>query len=347
MGFCPRARVLLVLALLALPARAEPSAEDKALSAELFKEGRRLMEQGEIGEACAKLAESERLVPADGTFLNLAVCHEKLGKTATAYAAFTEARARARAAKQKDRVAFAERHIADLEKKLSRLIVLVPSEVDLPNLRVYRDGSEIRRAAWGTAMPVDPGEHWIEARAEGKKLWRQSVEVGPDADQKSIELTALEPEEAPKSEAPPPPVTPPPVAPPATRAPAPPPDRKVDSGSGDGQRLIAYALGGVGVIGVGIGSYFGLRAFSQWSDSSDACPNGRCTADGAEAAKDARTSADISTVGFAIGGVALAAGTWLFLTSGSNSSAETRSSALWFGAGVERGGASTTLGGRF
>src|SRR6185436_12399932 len=72
-------------------ALAEPTAADKSLATQLFKEGRALVDQGKVAEGCRKLEESQRLDPGGGTLLNVALCHEKEGRTATAWAEFTEA----------------------------------------------------------------------------------------------------------------------------------------------------------------------------------------------------------------------------------------------------------------
>src|SRR5258707_389594 len=62
----------------------------------LFEEARALMNSHHVEEACLKFAESQRLDPASGTLLNLAVCHEKQGKTATAWSEYNDVVAAAR-----------------------------------------------------------------------------------------------------------------------------------------------------------------------------------------------------------------------------------------------------------
>jgi tetratricopeptide (TPR) repeat protein len=148
---------LFAVALAGRDGRAEPSPADKSLATALFQQGRALLEQGRIAEACRKLEESQRLDPGGGTLLNLALCHEHEGRTATAWAEFTEAIGFARRDGRTQRVEIAETHIEQLEPKLCRMEIVVPSAADVPGLEVLRDGSPIGRAAWGAPMPIDPG----------------------------------------------------------------------------------------------------------------------------------------------------------------------------------------------
>src|SRR4051812_22569154 len=64
---------------------------DQSLAETLFEEGRVLMQEGVLQQACAKFAESQRVAPACGTLLNLGVCHEKLGQTASAWTNYVDA----------------------------------------------------------------------------------------------------------------------------------------------------------------------------------------------------------------------------------------------------------------
>jgi hypothetical protein len=72
----------------------------------------------------------------------------------------------------------------------------------------------------------------------------------------------------------------------------------------------------VGVVGLGVGTYFGLRTLSDKSDAtSGPCDaNNRCTQQGVNELDEAHTFATISTIGFAVGAVGAATAVVLLLT---------------------------------
>jgi hypothetical protein len=81
-------------------------------------------------------------------------------------------------------------------------------------------------------------------------------------------------------------------------------------------RTVGYSVGGVGAVGLVLGSIFGVLAFSKESDARARCPDTVCpTQDGVDRHDDARSSALISTIGFAAGAALVAAGGFLILTS--------------------------------
>src|SRR5829696_5855787 len=112
---------LAVVVVFAHPAVAlAQTAADEPTAEALFTEGRRLLAERRYAEACAKLAESQRLDPAIGTLLNLADCHEKNGQTASAWARFREAAEAARRAGDATREKVAARRASALDEKLSK-----------------------------------------------------------------------------------------------------------------------------------------------------------------------------------------------------------------------------------
>jgi hypothetical protein len=128
---------------------------DPAGAQALFDEGKKLMTEGKLAEACPKLVESLRLDPGGGTSMAVALCHEAEGKTATAWADFNVALSDARRDRRNDREGAALEHIRNLEPKLTRVRVLVTKELE--GLQILRNGVPVGKAQWSTPVPVDPG----------------------------------------------------------------------------------------------------------------------------------------------------------------------------------------------
>lgn len=166
--------------------------QEQQLAQALFDDGRRLMDKKRYDEACPKLAESQRLDPGGGTLLNLAICHEKQGKLATAKLDYEEALAVATRDGRKDRQVIARDRLAASEATIPRITVLVGSAADTAGLEVKLDGLVLRRAAWGVATQVDPGAHVVEANAPGRSPW--SIQITVQASQKkAVDVPVLGP----------------------------------------------------------------------------------------------------------------------------------------------------------
>ena len=134
-----RAVLIVASTFLARDALADVSATNRAVARSLFEQGRDLMKQKRYPEACPKFSESQRLDPAGGTLLNLAVCHEAEGKTATAWTEFNDAAMQARVEHRENREKFANDHIAYLAPKLSRLTVSLAPGAEISGLLVKLD----------------------------------------------------------------------------------------------------------------------------------------------------------------------------------------------------------------
>jgi serine/threonine-protein kinase len=172
-------------------ARAEPSADESALATLLFQQGRALIAEGQVPAACQKFAESQRLDPSGGTLLNLARCHEQEGRLASAWSEFKVAETVARDGGRSDREAEAAFHISALEPRLSRLSIVVPAAADVAGLVVERDGRELGRGAWSTAIPIDGGEHVVRATAPGRQPFTATIVIGSELDRKTVEVPIL------------------------------------------------------------------------------------------------------------------------------------------------------------
>lgn len=161
----------MVCALVASGALARAETDDAET---LFRDGKRLLEDGQIEEACKKLEASERIEARDVTELNLADCWEQQGKTASAWEMFVKL---AGSAKREDRAAEARKRAKKLEAKLVHLTIEVPAEAELDELVITRDEQIVDRAAWNQRLPVDPAEYTITARAPGREEWSRTITV--------------------------------------------------------------------------------------------------------------------------------------------------------------------------
>jgi hypothetical protein len=293
--------------LAAVPARADaPGPQSIAEAEALFQEGKRLMATGNYGAACPKLAESQRLDPGGGTLITLALCHEAEGKTASAWAEFGEALTIALKDGRVDRATVAREHGAKLEPKLSHLVVRVPSNVSMiEGVQVSQDGIELGRAAWGTALPVDPGEHVVEARLPGHKPWMRFVVIAPAGDRQELEVGPLVED-----------------APPASPAVA----REAPGVTAQNpRRTVGWIAGGASVALLGGATYFGVRAIDDHSTANHRCPTSPChDRAGVDANDDSRKEATLSTIGFVAGGATLGAALYLLLTTSSQRAASAR-----------------------
>jgi hypothetical protein len=157
---------------------------------------------------------------------------------------------------------------------------------------------------------MDPGTHTIEATVTGHPPWSKAVTVPPGPS--STDLTVPDLVGAPTEGAA------------ATPAPAEPSAHVVakpgePARDGSGQRIVGFVVGGVGLVALGVGAVFGVKAISGANDVKNACPTAdTCKAGALDTARSdydgAKTAATLSTVLVPVGAVALAAGAVLILT---------------------------------
>lgn len=292
---------------------AEPTPAERGLASALFEQGRTLMGDGRIDEACVKFAESQRMHPGGGTLLNLALCHEKQGKIATALTEFREARTLAKKDNRADRESAAEGEIAKLEPLLSKISVIVSADVKVPGITVEVDGLPLSEGAWGTQFPVDPGTINIIVKAPGYREWKSAIDIGATARTADINVPKLEKDVAIGASTPPVPTTtssakPPPIASSSSLITSPPviePDAPMST-----MRKGGFVLGGIGLALVGVGAIAGGVAISKNTEAAKYCPKDLCnTPDEVDRANQALTFAHLSTATFAVGIAGVVAGT--------------------------------------
>lgn len=299
------------------PASASAQEQTEAAATALFDQARTLMKQGKWADACPKLAESERLAPSGGTLLNLADCYEHTGQTASAWAAWKDAAARADAAGKSDVEKRALARAAALEPNLAKLAISLDPASDVPGLEVKRDGVKVGHAEFGVPIPVDPGTHVIDATAPNKQPFEGKVDVAPKQANATLTVTLADAPQGAPAPAPAAATTPAQSAAPAA-ATAPPPEQPASSWNG--QKTAAIVVGGIGIVGIGVGSAFGLIAKSKNDQALENCRTPTlCDQTGLDLTHDAKSAATVSTIAFVAGGVALAGGIVLWLTAPSSS----------------------------
>jgi hypothetical protein len=274
------------------PQPAASATDARALAETLFFTARGMMEAGRYPEACPKLAESYRLDAAPGTLLNLAVCNEKVGKTASAWGEFRDALAEARRMNRPDREKLATEHIAALEPELSYLAITVPPLVRVVRgFEILRNGVPLQSAAWDTDLPVDPGDVEVVERAPLYKPKTLHVTVGA---KEHASLAAVPLELAP--------IERPPVA------------------FWTGKRTTGLIVALAGVVAAGGGTVLGVLAINDKKKSDDNCPNDfgetRCQPAGVTAMNRANGEAWGSNIAFGAAVVGVGLGAYLFFTGG-------------------------------
>ncbi|MBW2455237.1 MAG: hypothetical protein JRI68_12035 [Deltaproteobacteria bacterium] len=288
-------RALLVVMVVASLA---PSAFAKGspVAEQLFIEGQQLMDAGEHEAACAKFDASMEADASGGTALNLGRCNELLGRTASAWVAFKKAATLLAASGEADREKFALEQAAAMEAKLSRLTIEVSPT---PEVQVTLDGDAVASAAWGTAVPADPGVHQIEATAPGREAFSTTVLLGADGDAQMVTVPELA------------------VADGTSTGTS--PDTAEDGMSG--AAIAGAVLLGVGGVSLVIGGVFGGLVLSDAGAAEDdetLCPEKQCTPAGREAIDEAETKALVSSVLIGVGAGAVVGGVILLLVGGSS-----------------------------
>jgi len=304
----------------AAPLRAQ-TAQERALAEVLFREGVELGARGKHVEACDRFEASQKKDPALGTLLYLADCYDRVGRTASAWISFVEARQQARASGQSEREQIASRRIADLERRLSTIQIEVEHEARLNGLVVEMNGTTVPASSFGVPIPVDPGRSYVRATAPGHFAWTQVLYVEPGPGRRKIEVPALSrpvPRDQPQSE---------------VREPAPGPPR-----------WFGFALGGAGVFGLGAATLLGVRAHELDRDSRGECRSddeNACNAAGKSLRDRAFGAANAATVAAVAGSALLAAGvTWLFFVPASSA----KKGSIGLGARVGPGSANIEIG---
>jgi hypothetical protein len=250
---------------------------------------------------------------------NLGLTAMKLERDGEAIAAFEKYLAEGGAELDPEERAQMERDLNTLKASLATVTLeSVPAGAAILDERLPPTGSPVVNRYGPLSAPaqlgVKAGRHRITAQLAGHEPVVWEFDAAPGSSQSH--RFELQPTPAAK-----------------TPVQTPPPARMTDGGGTSGLRIASYAALGVGVVGFGAGTYFALDAQSKADEADDLCGGSResCnlsagTSDAnkvSELNSDSGSAKTLAIVGFAVGGVGVAAGITLFILSAGDSRAET------------------------
>jgi len=242
-------------------------------------------------EACSRLEAHLGDPPALGASLDLAMCYQRAGKLARAWALYRESVDLAGEVGDIERREHAQDSAAALEPHLARITIVAPAE--LPAGFVVRwDGHPIQPDTLGVGLYADAGRHELIASAPGFRLIKRFATLVKGKSRR-VAIPELAVALSPGDQAAPPPAEDASsdlvVAPPASEA----------SPASLGNRLV-LGLGGAGLAAAGGGIIFLARARSSVREARELCASLVCS-DGVhyersqQLIRDARSSTMIAT----------------------------------------------------
>lgn len=306
-----RAHIGAVLAAFALGLIARTAHADKMTDAEeLFRRAKALMAEKKEKEACPLFEESEKLDPQMGTLLNVAICHEAIGRVASAWGEYRAVEQMAQVAGRQDRVDLAHKAAQKLEGRLPRLKITLPPENKVDGIVVKIDGEPKGEPLWN-GVAIDPGTHNVETSAPGKKPNTSQVKV--DKEGQVVPFTIPKLEDAPPESVP---IVEDPAEKARKRA-----EMEKQIAANKSRRTKGFIIGGAGIAVMAAGGVFGILAIGKNSDASSACPN-PCI-NGSDQATDANNATDrallfanVANVAIPIGALVTILGGYMILSAG-------------------------------
>lgn len=269
----------------------ETSAQPTTAQAEiLFREGKKLMAEGNVAAACEAFEGSYKKDAAVSTLMNLADCREKNQQYASAWTHFVEAaRKSALDPALSGLTASAKERAASVEARLSYLIINVPDDSRVEGLVITRDGVVVDPVEWNRDIPIDGGTYVVEAKAPAYEAWSATVTIENAKDKESVNVPRFQ------------------EALGGTRTP-------ISSGerpsSFTGRRKLALGLGALGLAALGGGLAFELKSGGTYDDAK-AAPT---SDERRELTDQANGERDTAMIAGAVGVVALGASAYLWIS---------------------------------
>jgi hypothetical protein len=260
------------------------SKKDQAAARARGEEGLRLFQEKQWAEAYEAFREADELYHANTLVLFMGHCRREMGKLLEARALYfkvAEEDVPKNAPEQfKKAQAKARDEIKALQARIPLLRVSIAG-VAARKATATLDGAPVDLDELEGGKEVDPGDHTVVIEAPGSAAVERGVSVN-EGGVTRVDIVISPPK--------------------GTEA------KKKGS-------ILPGAIGlGVGAVGLGIGAATGIIAMAQIDDIKSRCrPDGHCPQADQPKADAAQSLVTVSTVGFVIGGAALAAGAVLIV----------------------------------
>jgi tetratricopeptide (TPR) repeat protein len=297
-------------------AQTEESTHNAAAEA-LFRDGVSLAKAGKFEEAAAKFEASFALDPARGTLLGWAMAEERAGKLASAWGHYQELRDLARTEGDQERARVATNKIRELSPRVPTVTVTASGRVPA-GTRIILDGKPLRQGGLGSPLPVDPGDHELRAVSpDGSRFERRLSLAEGGHETVAIELARVVRDE------------PPVAAPPGE----PSPTVEQPQSTWTTWQTTGAVMGAVGVVALGVGTYFWFNAGAIYDEVESDCPNRVCPPDEQARIDDGRQQESIGRIALIAGGVSTALGIGLIWFGGNSQASAPRDVAIRLGPG--------------
>ena len=304
------AGLLLSLACLVWPALALAQTDDasRAAARDLGTSGVEAYQRDSFAEASGKLEKAYQVLRVPSLGLWSARALVKVGQLVKASERYREVMrlsvAEGDQAVQKQAQTDAAAELDALTPRIPRIVIKLEGAT-ADDTTVTVDGVAVSSALIGESRVIDPGKHVVVAERAGQTARVEVVVAEAETKDALLRMQPGAPPVAVVTGSPAPPSTPPPAS------------QSADTGLGT-RRTLALVVAGVGVVGVGVGSVFGVRAKSKLDEADGAgCSGATCpTQAGLDANDSAVSSGTVSTVAFAIGAAGLVGGAVLWFTGG-------------------------------
>ncbi|MEP7050158.1 MAG: hypothetical protein ABJB12_07390 [Pseudomonadota bacterium] len=303
----------------------EDSAAETAAARTLAVDGLRLAQAGKCEDAIPKLERAEKLHHSAIVLSRLGECEVSQGKLVEGTEMLRKVLREPLPANPSSALSKAYEHaqttLDSAKPRIAGLTISVAGSAGA-DLHLTVDGQVVASSLLDSELPADPGDHVVEASAPGflkatgrvtlsaadKKTLSLRLEVDPNAPvpapAAADPATAIATAQAAQAN------TTPHAAPTAPPEPPPAPSHAA-----------AYVSWGVGLVGVGVGTAFGLITLRDKHALN--CDSNTCPASSRDAVDSAKRSGNISTVAFGVGAAGLVLGTVLYFSVGGSSETQT------------------------